>query len=57
MMKIYESESVLASMVGPVDEKTFRKWAWAFVVAISDLQDSVVSYPLSTMALVLVSIC
>jgi hypothetical protein len=30
-------------MVGNVDEKTFRKWAWQFITAIADLEADVVS--------------
>ena len=40
-MKIYGTESVLSSLVG-VSEKTFRKWVWLFVEAISYLESEVV---------------
>ena len=41
-MKTYSKESVHSSLVGGVDEKTFRKWAWIFVEAISYLECDVV---------------
>jgi hypothetical protein len=41
-LKLYCSESVLASLAGGVHEQTFRKWAWWFVDAISNLQYSVI---------------
>ena len=37
---------VLSSTVG-VDEKTFRKWVWFFVDALSFLESDVVSNPFS----------
>ena len=40
--RVYNTEHVNASMAG-CDEKTFRKWSWVFVEAISDLQHEVVS--------------
>jgi hypothetical protein len=36
-LKVYPTESIGASMVGHVDEKTYRKWVWIFVDKISDL--------------------
>ena len=42
-MKLYSTESVHASLAGGVDEKTFRKWTWIFVEAISLLEFDVVS--------------
>lgn len=41
-MKTYETEVFLSSLVG-VAEKSFRKWVWAFIDAISQLYDRVVS--------------
>ena len=42
-MKIYGKERNLYSLAGGVDKKTFRKWAWLFVVAIAYLEAEVVS--------------
>jgi hypothetical protein len=42
-MKVYSSEKVHVRLVGGVDEKTFRKWAWLFVDAIASLKSEVVS--------------
>ena len=47
-LKLYCAESVLCTLAGgetgrAVDEKTFRKWCWLFVEAISETQYSVVS--------------
>lgn len=42
-LKLYCSESVHCAMAGGVDEKTFRKWAWIFVDAISYLEEHIVS--------------
>ena len=41
-MKLYCSESVHCALAGGVDEKTFQKWAWLFVDAISWLEPYVV---------------
>ena len=41
-MKIYSSEHVHCAMADGVDEKTFWKWAWIFVLAIADLEYHVV---------------
>jgi hypothetical protein len=41
-LKLYCAESIHAALAG-CDEKTFRKWSWAFVEAISFLQFRVVS--------------
>ncbi len=43
LVKIYASTEVLAGMVGGVDEKTFRKWNWKVLEAISLLKPTVVS--------------
>ena len=42
-MKIYGKERNLCTLAGGVDKKTFRKWAWLFVVAIAYLEAEVVS--------------
>lgn len=42
-LKLYCSEPVLAAIAG-VHEQTFRKWAWSFVDAISDLQYFVIMW-------------
>jgi hypothetical protein len=42
-LKIYSKEATISGMAGGVDEKTYRKWVWLFVVAISELEGSVVS--------------
>ena len=36
LLKVYGTEIVLSTIAG-VDRKTFRKWAWEFVYAISAL--------------------
>jgi hypothetical protein len=36
-LKLYASEHVLCNMA-ECDEKTFRKWAWWFVLALADLE-------------------
>ena len=41
-LKLYTAECVLAS-IAAVDEKSYRKWAWAFVDAVADLHTQVVS--------------
>jgi hypothetical protein len=43
-LKLYCAESIHAALAG-CDEKTFRKWSWAFVDAISFLKNRVVSAP------------
>ena len=42
-LKVYAKESTLSAMAGGVDEKTFRRWAWAFVRAIASLEPYTVS--------------
>ena len=42
-MKIYGKERNLCTLAGGVDKKTFRKWAWLFVIAIACLEGGVVS--------------
>jgi len=41
-MKVYGKESMHCTMAGAVDEKTFRKWVWIFVLEISYLESEVV---------------
>jgi hypothetical protein len=43
LMKTYETEANLSTKVGPVDEKTFRTWAWLVVDLISWLELDLVS--------------
>ena len=40
-LKVYAAEPVLAALAG-VHERTYRKWTWCFVDAISTLQYSVI---------------
>ena len=42
-LKTYSTEPTLASRVGGVDEKTFRKWAWFYVEGIAGLASKTVS--------------
>ena len=42
LLKVYATETIHCSMVGGVDRKTFRKWSWIFVEAISYLESEVV---------------
>ena len=46
-LKVYPKQgqgcSVVGASAGAVDPKTFRKWVWAFIGAIADLVDEVVS--------------
>ena len=46
-LKVYPKQSpgcsVVGASAGAVDPKTFRKWVWAFIVAIAELVDEVVS--------------
>ena len=46
-MKAYPKQgpgcSVVGASAGAVDPKTFRKWVWAFIVAIAELEEVVVS--------------
>lgn len=43
-LKQYNTESNASSAVGGPDEKTYRKWVWHFVEAISYLESRVVSF-------------
>lgn len=42
-LKLYANEAALCGMVGGVDEKTFRKWSWTIIEAISGFKLTVVS--------------
>jgi hypothetical protein len=42
-LRTYREESILAGMCGSVNEDTFRKWSWRFVLKISELEFDVVS--------------
>ena len=42
-MKIYSSETALCAHAGGVDPKTFRKWIWPFILALAELEYTVVS--------------
>jgi hypothetical protein len=46
-MKVYPTQSpgcsVVSASAGAVDHKTHRKWVWAFINAIANLVDVVVS--------------
>jgi len=43
LMKVYGKEEQHCALAGGVDKKTFRKWAWLFIEAISSLEPEVVS--------------
>ena len=43
LLKVYATEAIHCSIVGGVDRKTFRKWSWIFVEAISYFESEVVS--------------
>lgn len=43
LMKSGESEHSIAGKLGLKSEKTLRKWAWLFIVAIADLDNTKVS--------------
>jgi hypothetical protein len=42
-LKVYGKEATLSSLFGGVDEKTYRKWVWLYVEAVSSLESFVVS--------------
>ena len=44
-MKVYGKEMTMCALAGAIDPKTWRKWTWLFVTAISDLEPLVVSFP------------
>lgn len=43
LLKLYNSENALCSLAGGIDNKTLRKWAWAWIEQISMLESTVVS--------------
>lgn len=43
-LNVYPRETQGSSNIGGVDEKTYRKWVWLFVTAISYLEYPVVSW-------------
>ena len=43
-LKLYETESVLAGMVGGVDEKTLRKWVWFMLEKIDGLKPRIIRF-------------
>ena len=47
-LKVYPKQGPVCSIVGgsdgAIDPKTFRKWVWAFIFAISYLEEEVVSF-------------
>jgi hypothetical protein len=55
-LKVYGKESTLSSLLGGVDEKTYRKWVWLYVVALSSLESFIVSKLLRNL-LILYSCC
>ncbi len=50
-MKVYPKQSLgclfVSASAGAVDPKTHRKWVWAFIDAIANLVDTVVSFTLT----------
>ena len=42
-MKVYGKERTMCSLVNSIDHKTFQKWVWLFVIAITNLEVHVVS--------------
>jgi hypothetical protein len=43
LLKTYNTEPVLSSLCGGIDEGTFSKWAWHFIEMVSYLEHEVVS--------------
>ena len=47
-LKVYPKQGPVCSIVGgldgAIDPKTFRKWVWAFIFAVSYLEEEVVSF-------------
>jgi hypothetical protein len=43
LMKVYSTETVMASNVGCPDEKHYRRWAWLFIEELTNLEFYVVS--------------
>ena len=46
LLKIYGKEKTLCTLAGGVDKKTFRKWSKEFIVAIANLESTVVIHSL-----------
>ena len=44
LLKIYRKEKTICTLAGGVNKKTFCKWSKEFVVAIGNLESSVVSH-------------
>ena len=42
-MKVYGKEMTMCALAGAIDPKTWRKWTWLFIAAISGLEPFVVS--------------
>ena len=42
-LKLYDTEDILSSNVGGVDEKTYRKWVWQLIDLVSYLEIDMVS--------------
>ena len=51
-MKVYPKKSLgclaIGALASAVDTKTHRKWVWAFIDAVANLVDTVVSFELTT---------
>jgi hypothetical protein len=45
-LMLYNTEHILRTLAGGVDEKTYRKWTWLFIDCISELQHELVSHGL-----------
>ena len=43
LMKVYATEVILCGIVGGVDQKTFIKWSWVFIGALSYLESDMAS--------------
>ena len=42
-LKSYACDDILCALAGGVDKKTFRKWCWFFIRAVSSIEDDFVS--------------
>ena len=51
-MKVYSKQvsgySAIGALAGAVDPKNHRKWVWAFIDAVANLVDTVVSFKFTT---------
>jgi hypothetical protein len=43
LLKTYQTESVCCSLVGDIDEQTWRDRSWFFVEAIAQLESDIVN--------------